>query len=1135
MLLCRLTLVLLASDIVSTPLRADDAADREFFEQRIRPVLVRHCYECHATVSVAVKGGLLLDSRDNLLRGGESGPVIVPGKPDDSPLIQALRYESLEMPPKGKLPASVIDDFEEWVMRGAPDPRDAPPEPAQVAAEFWEGQYAERSGWWSYLPVVEPAVPEVHNTTWSDQPIDRFILAKLEEQGLAPAPEADRTRLIRRLTFALTGLPPRPDDIDAFLADDSDQAWPRLVDRLLDSPHFGEHWARHWMDVVRYTDTYGYEWDVPAKGAWRYRDYLTRAFNDDVPFDQLVREQIAGDLLPGPRINQAEQINESLIGVMFYMLGEKRHGDSAMFNGIHQEMLDNKIDAFSKAFLATTVSCARCHDHKLDPVSQREYFALGGMFMSSRWVTNTVDLPERNAATIAELKEIKSQIRPLVSARWHRDVALLADELVVAARSTDAPERPVTSSRVEAWRKLLRIRTETAPAIEDPLYVWARVDKAAREGKNIADAWSEVAQEYQIESQKRKAENAGHFSQAIDFRKRVLDGWSVDGVGLREISRCGDFTVSLEGETAVGRVLHGGLCTQTLSPRLNGAVRTPYLNHEPAGHVSFECAGGDFSACRTIIDNAFIAERQAYVATVDPAWVLQSTLSDQPEQHTYIEFATKASNPNFPPRVGLGGACSEEQAADPRSWFCLSRVVFHNAPFTPKDELTRFEGLLSDVAVTLRVPALSLPTNGTRIVPATTAETAARYAAWFAAAVNAFATSTATDDDVRLVNWLLDNGLLTNRRASGDEQELTTLVDRYRQSEQRLLLPWTVNGLADLDAGFDYRLNIRGDYDQLGDPVPRGCLRLVDEPVGSGVPAVGDPSRSGRLRLAELIASPHNPLTARVYVNRVWHWLFGTGIVSTPSDFGHLGGAPSHPELLDWLTARFIAEGWSTKKLIREIVLTETWRQSGQASARGLTVDPRNRLLHHYPLRRLEAEAIRDALLAASGRLDEQLYGPPINPFRVHEDPQKRLFSGALDGDGRRSLYLKATIMEPPKFLTLFNQPDPKIPTGHRDVTNTPAQSLALLNDPFVHAMAEHWATQLVQSPDDAVESRLATIFPFALGRRPTADELQRWSASVHDLAVLHQVDAASQMTSVRLWKDVVHALFNVKEFIYVR
>jgi hypothetical protein len=412
---------------------------------------------------------------------------------------------------------------------------------------------------------------------------------------------------------------------------------------------------------------------------------------------------------------------------------------------------------------------------------------------------------------------------------------------------------------------------------------------------------------------------------------------------------------------------------------------------------------------------------------------------------------------------------------------------------------------------------------------------AARYGGWFSAAVNAFVAGTTTDDDVRLINWLLDNGLLTNCRTSDDEPQLSALVERYRQTEQRLLRPWTVNGLADLDPGFDYRLNIRGDYDQLADPVPRGCLRLVQERCGDDVPAVGDPSRSGRLRLAEFIASPQNPLTARVYVNRVWHWLFGTGIVATPSDFGHLGGAPSHPELLDWLTTRFIADGWSTKKLIREIVLTETWRQSGQAREEGMTVDPRNRMLHHYPLRRLEAEAIRDALLAVSGRLDDRLSGPPINPYRVHEDPQKRLFSGPLDGDGRRSLYLKATIMEPPKFLALFNQPDPKIPTGHRDVTNTPAQSLALLNDPFVHAMAEHWATQLVQSTDDSVESRLAAMFRVALGRPPTNGELERWSASVADLSELHHLDAASKMTSVPLWKDVAHALFNVKEFIYVQ
>ena len=329
------------------------------------------------------------------------------------------------MPPKEKLPNAVIADFVKWVEMGAPDPRDSPPNPNDSARQLWEIQYKERLGWWSLQPIVEPKVPSVQDTKWSDQPIDRFILAKLEDHDLRPAERTTKRTLARRLSFALTGLPPKLNEMQAFIDDEAPRAYETLLDRLFDSPHFGERWARHWMDVVRYTDTYGYEWDMPAKGSWRYRDYLTRAFNSDVPFDQLVREQIAGDLLEEPRINTAERINESLIGPMFYQMGENRHGDSSEFNGIHQEMLDNKIDVFSKAFQAMTIACARCHDHKLDAIEQREYYALAGSFMSSRWVTNTVDLPERNAEVISDLKELKAKLQPLLADLWLEDVRRL--------------------------------------------------------------------------------------------------------------------------------------------------------------------------------------------------------------------------------------------------------------------------------------------------------------------------------------------------------------------------------------------------------------------------------------------------------------------------------------------------------------------------------------------------------------------------------------------------------------------------------------------------------------------------------------------------------------------------------------
>ncbi len=382
------------------------------------------------------------------------------------------------------------------------------------------------------------------------------------------------------------------------------------------------------------------------------------------------------------------------------------------------------------------------------------------------------------------------------------------------------------------------------------------------------------------------------------------------------------------------------------------------------------------------------------------------------------------------------------------------------------------------------------------------------------------------DEDVLVINWLLEQKWISNQR---DLAGIQDILSTYQEAEKTILVPHTVNGLADLDPGFDYRLNIRGDYNQLGDPVSRGAPRALTPGGNSEFKETG----SGRLQLAHIVSNTEHQLTARFYVNRTWHWLFGTGIVATPSDFGQLGQQPSHPELLDWLAHRFVQEGWSTKQLIRRILSSQTWQQSGQVSEEGLTLDPENRLLHHYPLRRLEAESSRDALLAVSGRLDPARYGPTTNPPRANEDGQKRLFSGPLDGNGRRSIYTRITIMEPPRFLALFNQPKPKIPTGRRDSTNTPSQSLALLNDPFVISQAQFWSGKLVTRENDSILRRIETMFQRAYARAPDEEELGRWRQAARELAELHGVEPGDLLDSQQVWQEIAHAFFNTKEFIY--
>jgi hypothetical protein len=1101
--------------LLAQPGTADDAG-LEFFETRIRPVLVRQCYECHSSASPEPKGGLLLDNRDRARRGGESGPAVVPGNVDESLLIAAIKHDSFEMPPDGRLPDRVVLDFVKWIEIGAPDPRDKTPDPDDVAAQHWEALFQKRREWWSLQPVTNPSIPDVETDGWSDGTIDRFILQKLEANDLEPAPPADRSTLVRRLAFAITGLPPVGPRIDAFFADTSPLAWDRLVDHFLASPHFGERWARHWMDVVRYADTYGYEWDIPVKGSWHYRDYLTRAFNQDVPIDRLFREQIAGDLLEHPRIDPVEWINESLIGPLFFQMGEKRHGDSAEFIGIEQEMIDNKIDAFSKAFQALTVACARCHDHKLDPISQRDYYALAGVFMSSRWITNTVDLPGRNATLLDELKSLKTKLHAELAALWSAESKVFAQKLLDAvsrvAASPGTPAPSALAGKETPWRLLLKARLEKAPTIEDPLFTWIQVTNTVASGKNVEESWRDVAHQYADESRRRMDENAKNFKIIADFRQGIPDGWSVDGAGLREVVRCGDFSIAVDGDEAVRRLLPGGLFTGALSTRLNGAVRTPALRQFKESLISFEYTGGDFAAHRTVVDNAFLTERQRYLKKNDPEWLRLRTKADSQDRYIFIEFATKTSNPNFPPRVGLGGKCSNEQIADPRSWFGLTRVAIHETDASPQDELARFTPLFAGAS------------------PKTLDDVARRYAQWFGSALHAWREGTAAEEDVRLINWLVANGLVNNRYGEGQTARVNELVSLYRETESRVATPRTVNGMLDQGVGYDYRLNIRGEYDQLGDAIPRRFLRVL-----SGTADGFDTSGSGRRELARLVTDANNPITARVFVNRVWHWLFGTGLVATPSNFGLLGERPSHPELLDDLARRFVSEGWSLKRLLRRIVRTNTWQQSARTTERSRAVDPYNRLLSHYPLRRLEAEVIRDAILVTSGRLDPQLFGPPVDPHRENEDPQKRLFSGPLDGNRRRSIYTKVTIMEPPRFLATFNQPDPKIPTGARDVTTSVAQSLALLNDPFVTEQAEEWARTLIADGRTDPKKRVTEMFRRALGRKPSALETERWVKVVDDFAAAHGVSDGERMGNSSVWKEVAHAIYNLKEFIYLR
>jgi len=1064
------------AEFVHTPSGAGaHSAERlAFFENKIRPLLVGKCVECHGEKKQ--KGGLRLDSRAAWQAGGDSGESIVPGKAEESLLIRAVRYadKDLQMPPKKALTPDEVAALVEWVNHGAVDPRTDAAAAAQPATDEWAAEFQKRLDWWSLEPlqIVEP--PVVADAVWSREPVDRFVKAGLEAAGLAPAPPADAGVLRRRLAFVLTGLPP-----DAT----NDESYETTVDRLLASPHFGERMARHWMDAVRYTDTYGYEWDVPARGAHEYRDYLIRAFNGDVGFDQLVREQLAGDLLPQPRLDEKKEINESLAGTMFYHMGEHRHGSSLDFNGVHQEMVHNKIDAFSKVFLATTVACARCHNHKLEAVSQRDYYALGAVFMTPRWTSRPVDAPGKNDAVIAQLAELRSGIRAELAALWK--------------------SAPVTPA---AWRAPLATRDVPAPQIEDIAYPLLRIAKA---DGDIEAAWNALAKEWADTRAARIKANAACTVLADFSQPGFPAGWSAEGDGLlRGWVPEATPLIALEGDAVVSRLLPRGYHTHALSSRLPGALRMPPQHLVPGAFVSLRLAGGEFAGHLMMDENSFLNERVAFYDNVRPDW---KTFGDTPLKNgvtrVTLDFATAALNPNFPPRTGIApGLAATDTGREKRSWFSLTGIVTHDTGAAPQDTLDAFATLYEGPS------------------PKTVEEANSRLAAWLNGAVERWCEETPKPADGAVMDWLLAQELLPNQAVPGSR--LAALIAEYRRVETGIAFPRTVNSMD--ENGTTQRgllLNIRGNVDALGELVLPDFLQMF-----AGRNDVAKSPGSGRLELAASLLHPEHPLTSRVYVNRVWQWVFGTGLVATPDDFGRLGDKPSHPELLDWLAREFQRDGWSTKRLIRRLVLSETFRQSGSVSAAARERDPANRLRHHYPTRRLEAEAIRDTLLAVSGRLDPTLYGPAILPPRSAEDANKRLFSGPLDGSGRRSLYLQMSIMAPPQFLTTFDLPDLKLPSGKRTLTRVPAQSLLMLNDPLVNTLARHWAARLLQLPHHSAAERVSHMFRQAYGREPRPPEVESWAAALGEFVTLADV-----MQDEAAWAQIAHAIFNTQEFIHYR
>lgn len=1130
------------------------AEQLEFFETQIRPLFAEHCYSCHSTKSEKLQAGLLVDSRNGLLTGGDSGTAIVPGDPDSSLLVEAVRYEGYEMPPRGKLPNEDILKVERWVEMGAPWPQEAAPVGGLPTSDFdLKTRAAEH---WVWQPIDDPAIPSVGNSDWPKTDADRFVLHKLEQAGLQPTTDADRLAILRRLYMDLIGLPPTLEQTQAFLDNDSESAFEQVVDQLLESPHFGERWGRHWLDLVRYAESRGHEFDNDTPNAFQYRDYVIRALNDDVPYDQLIREHIAGDLLDSPRTNPDAGFNESILGTGFWYLGEWVHSPVDIRKD-EADRFDNMIDVMSKAFLGVTVSCARCHDHKFDAISTADYYSLSGFLQSSdyrqvrfesleqnRKVADRLgDLDRRYEASLLKIlaeegvQRPSSPIESIVDEGIVIDYACasredyLQDGVIFGLQSSPAGtirfgedqrlhvSRNAAATNDPFWNGL---RSVTAGEMQNQ----SRLDGLPKSGRTLRTPTFELLHG----DVACLVEGSGHVVACVDSH-RLIAG-PLHGDTIREIKE-GERWVKLNLGRYVGHRLHLEFIPSENSQL---AVRMVVQGLDDQQLVNLDK--------RLEQQNAEFAEfaRQAEQIFNGPIEIQRQVFSDF-ESGVYGNWNVEGTAFGDHPQSAKTIASYQGDVNHVGTFFVNSHNIRKADDDSPKGDV--LTGKLTSPKFKIDFDEIEFLIGGgahagktcvnlvvdDKVVLSATGKNDNRMFlhSWDVRPyVGQQATIQIVDshqggwgnigaDEFAFIKAIRDPVPNTKAAALVNEWKLKRQQLRSNVVFESHLAPAMLDG-----TGEDDRILIRGNASKPGDQEPRHFLTAVSKNSPIEIK-----SGSGRLQLAEHINDPTNPLTARVIVNRIWHYLLGRGIVPTVDDFGVLGQRPTHPELLDHLATKFLADGRSIKQLIRYVVLSRTYRMSSKVDSAVAAVDPNNLLWHHRPPKRLEGEAIRDSLLAISGKLDRTQFGAPV-PIHLTafmDGRGKPSVSGPLDGDGRRSIYISVRRNFLSPFMLTFDTPVPFSTMGRRNVSNVPAQALILMNDPFVIQQAQGWAEQAIAQNEDA-EERIRWMYLTAFARQPTAQELS---------IALSLVDKNILGEPQEKWAQLAHVLINTKEFIFLR
>ena len=936
------TVILAASCCAQTALQI------EFFEKSVRPVIVERCQMCHN--AKMKQAGLDLSSAQGFVNGGASGPLVDKQSPDKSKLLKVISYdETLKMPPTGKLKDEVLANLAAWVKMGAPWPgaenlvaagaAATPAAPSKSGVRTGGKNFSkDEKEYWAFQPVKKPTLPAVKNARWASSDVDRFLLAKLEAKGIQPAAAASKLTLLRRVTFDLTGLPPSLEEIDSYLSDTAPNAYEKVVDKLLASPRYGERWGRHWLDVARYADSTGNDEDHRYPYAYRYRDYVIDSFNNDLPYNQFVKEQIAGDLMPSPDGKSTN--TRGVVATGFLALGAKAIAQQDKMKMLY-DVYDEQVDTVSRGILGITLACARCHDHKFDPLLTKDYYSMVNYFANTRSFKDSETHVSKLLFTPLVSKEENEKYQAYQSKI--RDKAMLVEDIVDAEDSTYA-------------KKQLELL---------PRYMMAA--RRVYEGK---EAIAKVAEEAQLK------ENI--ISSFVRFLK-----------------------------PAPGSV-------------------TPHLDewhNAPVEQLEEVAKGYQTRLAKSMTD-----------------W--QRTLTRWRNQYRKM-----SKEMNMPP--------PDKPKLDEQKDAFLKDAFGGRGPFVVR--------------------------SGDR--------------------KSIYAKESLDKIEV------LNNELAELKKSAPTEPELACAVDEA--------MPKPV----------DQTILIRGDYNSHGELAPKNVPTLLGgakmEPyTGQG---------SGRLHLANWLASDENPLTARVMVNRVWYWTFGEGLVRTPDNFGKMGERPTHPELLDYLTADFVKNGWSVKKLQKTILLSSAYRMSSEITPAAFKADPENKMWSRFGRRRLEVEEMRDGLLKLDNKLDYTMGGTMQKGFGTDGENSNGRLSINPEKETRRTVYLPLRRANLPSLLNLFDFGDATTISGKRNITNIAPQALFMMNSTFVADRAGSIAKELVDDKTLSASNRMERAYLRVLNRKPGANEVD---------SALSYIDSYkskyAQADDQKAWQSLCHILLSSNEFIFV-